>query len=120
MRLCDQVSYWRASEKEDSGWKQRTTKNETSLVLGGLEGNRQYVLTVKGFNSIGQGPASASVMAKTRKARKLNNMMEPRFFLGLMILFYFFPLRFFSSCAASRQPVVDSRGQQCVFKLGPS
>ncbi|XP_019742951.1 contactin-5 [Hippocampus comes] len=63
-----EVSYWRASEKEDSGWKQRTTKNDTSLVLGGLEGNRQYVLTVKGFNSIGQGPTSASVMAKTRKA----------------------------------------------------
>ncbi|XP_057684850.1 contactin-5-like [Corythoichthys intestinalis] len=63
-----EVSYWKASEKEDSGWKQRTTKNETSMVLGGLEGNSLYELTVRGFNSIGQGPASTSVTAKTRKA----------------------------------------------------
>ncbi|XP_054615842.1 contactin-5-like [Dunckerocampus dactyliophorus] len=38
------------------------------MVLGGLEGNVQYAITVKGFNSIGQGPASAAVTAKTRKA----------------------------------------------------
>ncbi|XP_037123874.1 contactin-5 isoform X1 [Syngnathus acus] len=63
-----EVSCWKESEKEDSGWTQRTAKNETSLLLGGLEGNSQYVLNVKGFNNIGQGPASASVMAKTRKA----------------------------------------------------
>lgn len=59
-------------------------------MLGGLEGNRQYVLTVKGFNSIGQGPASASVMAKTRKARKLNNMMDPASFWAWWFLFIFF------------------------------
>ncbi|KAM7398986.1 hypothetical protein PAMP_018283 [Pampus punctatissimus] len=35
---------------------------------GGLEGNSLYLITVKGFNSIGQGPASAAVTAKTRKA----------------------------------------------------
>ncbi|XP_054649905.1 contactin-5 isoform X2 [Dunckerocampus dactyliophorus] len=63
-----EVSYWKDTEKEDSGWKQRTSKNETSMVLGGLEGNVQYAITVKGFNSIGQGPASAAVTAKTRKA----------------------------------------------------
>nr|XP_057935829.1 contactin-5 isoform X2 [Doryrhamphus excisus] len=63
-----EVSYWKDTEKEDSGWKQRTSKNETSMVLGGLEGNVQYSVTIKGFNSIGQGPASVAVTAKTRKA----------------------------------------------------
>uniref|UniRef100_A0A667ZGS0 Contactin-5 n=1 Tax=Myripristis murdjan TaxID=586833 RepID=A0A667ZGS0_9TELE len=45
-----------------------TAKNETSMVLTGLEGNSVYLITVKGFNSIGQGPASAAITAKTRKA----------------------------------------------------
>lgn len=40
------------------------------MVLTGLEGNSMYLITVKGFNSIGQGPASAAVTAKTRKARE--------------------------------------------------
>lgn len=40
------------------------------MVLTGLEGNTLYHITVKGFNSIGQGPASAAVTAKTRKARE--------------------------------------------------
>lgn len=57
-------------EQEESGKKQRTAKNETSMVLTGLEGNSLYLITVKGFNSIGQGPATAAVTAKTRKARE--------------------------------------------------
>lgn len=57
-------------EQEESSKKQRTVKNETSMVLTGLEGNSLYHITVKGFNSIGQGPASAAVTAKTRKARE--------------------------------------------------
>uniref|UniRef100_A0AAQ5Z6R6 Contactin-5 n=1 Tax=Amphiprion ocellaris TaxID=80972 RepID=A0AAQ5Z6R6_AMPOC len=63
-----EVSYWKDMEQEESGKKQRTVKNETSMVLTGLEGNSVYLITVKGFNSIGQGPASAAVTAKTRKA----------------------------------------------------
>lgn len=42
------------------------------MVLTGLEGNSVYLITVKGFNSIGQGPASAAVTAKTRKSREFN------------------------------------------------
>lgn len=57
-------------EQEESGQKQRTVRNETSMVLTGLEGNSLYLITVKGFNSIGQGPATAAVTAKTRKARE--------------------------------------------------
>lgn len=57
-------------EQEESGKKQRTVKNETSMVLTGLEGNSLYLITVRGFNSIGQGPATAAVAAKTRKARE--------------------------------------------------
>lgn len=57
-------------DQEESGKKQETVKNETSMVLTGLEGNSLYRVTVKGFNSIGQGPASAAVTAKTRKARE--------------------------------------------------
>ena len=57
-------------EQEESGKKQRTVKNETSVVLRGLEGNSLYLITVKGFNSIGQGPASAAVTAQTRKTRE--------------------------------------------------
>lgn len=63
-----EVSYWKDAEQEESGQKQRTVRNETSMVLTGLEGNSLYLITVKGFNSIGQGPASAAVTAKTRKA----------------------------------------------------
>uniref|UniRef100_A0A7N5ZTM8 Contactin-5 n=1 Tax=Anabas testudineus TaxID=64144 RepID=A0A7N5ZTM8_ANATE len=44
-----------------------TVKNETSMVLTGLEGNSLYRITVKAFNSIGHGPATAAVTAKTRK-----------------------------------------------------
>lgn len=40
------------------------------MVLTGLEGNSLYLITVRGFNSIGQGPATAAVTAKTRKARE--------------------------------------------------
>uniref|UniRef100_A0A8C2WWA5 Contactin-5 n=1 Tax=Cyclopterus lumpus TaxID=8103 RepID=A0A8C2WWA5_CYCLU len=61
-----EVSYWKDMEQEES--KQRTVKNETSMVLTGLEGNSLYLITVKGFNSIGQGPATAAVTANTRKA----------------------------------------------------
>ncbi|XP_068613008.1 contactin-5-like [Brachionichthys hirsutus] len=63
-----EVSYWKDVEQEESGKKQRTVKNETSLVLTGLEGNTLYLITVKGFNNIGQGPATAAVTAKTRNA----------------------------------------------------
>uniref|UniRef100_A0A4W6CH10 Contactin-5 n=1 Tax=Lates calcarifer TaxID=8187 RepID=A0A4W6CH10_LATCA len=66
--LCLKVSYWKDTEQEESGKKQRTVKNETSMVLTGLEGNSLYLITVKGFNSIGQGPPSPAVTAKTRKA----------------------------------------------------
>uniref|UniRef100_A0A669CIK7 Contactin-5 n=1 Tax=Oreochromis niloticus TaxID=8128 RepID=A0A669CIK7_ORENI len=62
-----EVSYWKDMELEESGKKQQTVKNETSMVLTGLEGNSVYAITVKGFNSIGQGPASTAVTAKTRK-----------------------------------------------------
>uniref|UniRef100_A0A7N6BJ83 Contactin-5 n=1 Tax=Anabas testudineus TaxID=64144 RepID=A0A7N6BJ83_ANATE len=54
-------------DQEESGKKQRTVKNETSMVLTGLEGNSLYRITVKAFNSIGHGPATAAVTAKTRK-----------------------------------------------------
>lgn len=57
-------------EQEESGKKQRTVKNETSMVLTGLEGNSLYLISVKGFNSIGQGPATAAVTANTRKSRE--------------------------------------------------
>lgn len=63
-----EVSYWKDAEQEESGQKQRTVKNETSMVMSGLESNSLYHITVKGFNSIGQGPASAAVTARTRKA----------------------------------------------------
>lgn len=63
-----EVSYWNDIEQEESGKKQRTLKNETLMVLSGLESNSLYHITVKGFNSIGQGPASAAVTARTRKA----------------------------------------------------
>uniref|UniRef100_A0A671Y0Y4 Contactin-2 n=1 Tax=Sparus aurata TaxID=8175 RepID=A0A671Y0Y4_SPAAU len=53
-----EVSYWKDMEQEESGQKQRTVRNETSMVLTGLEGNSLYLITVKGFNSIGQGPAT--------------------------------------------------------------
>uniref|UniRef100_A0A8C6KXC6 Contactin-5 n=1 Tax=Nothobranchius furzeri TaxID=105023 RepID=A0A8C6KXC6_NOTFU len=73
-----EVSYWKESEQEESGKKQQTVKNETSMVLTGLEGNNIYLITVKGFNNIGQGPDSAPITAKTRKsppAQPPNNLM---------------------------------------------
>uniref|UniRef100_A0A8C6S452 Contactin-5 n=1 Tax=Neogobius melanostomus TaxID=47308 RepID=A0A8C6S452_9GOBI len=62
-----EVNYWKDTEQEESGQKQRTARNETSMMLSGLESNSLYHITVKGFNSIGQGPASAAVIARTRK-----------------------------------------------------
>ncbi|CAB1348384.1 unnamed protein product, partial [Coregonus sp. 'balchen'] len=64
-----EVTYWKDSEQEESG-KKRTAGNETSMVLTGLEGNRVYLITVRGFNSIGQGPASTASTARTRKDRE--------------------------------------------------
>uniref|UniRef100_A0A8C5H1Y1 Contactin-5 n=1 Tax=Gouania willdenowi TaxID=441366 RepID=A0A8C5H1Y1_GOUWI len=68
-----EVSFWKDSEQEESGSKQQTVRNETSMILTGLEGNSAYLVTVKGFNSIGHGPPSAAVTAKTRKSP--NNLM---------------------------------------------
>lgn len=67
---CCQVCYWKDVEQQEAGKKQRTVKNETTTILTGLEGNTLYQFTVKGFNSVGQGPASAAVTAKTRRSRK--------------------------------------------------
>ncbi|XP_067101932.1 contactin-5 [Osmerus mordax] len=62
-----EVCYWKDMEQEESGKRRRTLGNETSMVLTGLEGNSVYFITVKGFNSIGQGPASSAITANTRK-----------------------------------------------------
>ncbi|XP_030620477.1 contactin-5 [Chanos chanos] len=63
-----EVSYWKDVEQEESGKKRRTNGNETTMLLSGLEGSTVYLITVKGFNSIGQGPASPAMKAATRKA----------------------------------------------------
>uniref|UniRef100_A0A4W5QTK2 Fibronectin type-III domain-containing protein n=1 Tax=Hucho hucho TaxID=62062 RepID=A0A4W5QTK2_9TELE len=63
-----EVSYRKDSEQEESGKK--TAGNETYMMLTGLEGNSVYLITVRGFNSIGQGPASTASTAKTRKDRE--------------------------------------------------
>lgn len=57
-------------EQEESGQRMKTPGNETSILLTGLEGNTLYHITVKGYNSAGQGPASTAVRAKTKKSRK--------------------------------------------------
>uniref|UniRef100_A0A8C7I5K3 Contactin-5 n=1 Tax=Oncorhynchus kisutch TaxID=8019 RepID=A0A8C7I5K3_ONCKI len=62
-----EVSYRKDSEQEESGNRKKTVGNETSMVLTGLEGNSMYLITVRGFNSIGQGPASTASTAKTKK-----------------------------------------------------
>ncbi|XP_035381397.1 contactin-5 isoform X2 [Electrophorus electricus] len=62
-----EVSYWKTSEQEEMGKKTRTVGNETTVLLSGLEGNTPYLIAVKGFNSIGQSPASSPVQATTRK-----------------------------------------------------
>ncbi|KAG9348394.1 hypothetical protein JZ751_002129 [Albula glossodonta] len=63
-----QVNYWKDMEQEEAGDKARTPGNETSIVLTGLEGNTLYLITVKGYNKIGQGPASTAVREKTKKS----------------------------------------------------
>uniref|UniRef100_A0A3P9MEP4 Contactin-5 n=1 Tax=Oryzias latipes TaxID=8090 RepID=A0A3P9MEP4_ORYLA len=62
-----EVQFWKETEQEESGKKQRTVKNETFMILTGLDGNSQYLITVKGFNNIGQGPACAAIEARTQK-----------------------------------------------------
>ncbi|XP_035242546.1 contactin-5-like isoform X2 [Anguilla anguilla] len=63
-----EVSYWKDAEREDSGQKVRTPGNETSVLLTGLEGNSLYLISVKGYNSIGHGPPSNAVQARTKKS----------------------------------------------------
>uniref|UniRef100_A0A8C1TMK7 Contactin-5 n=1 Tax=Cyprinus carpio TaxID=7962 RepID=A0A8C1TMK7_CYPCA len=63
----EQVSFWKDMEQEEMGKKKRTTGNETTLLLTGLEGNTQYLISVKGFNSAGQGPASSPIKISTKK-----------------------------------------------------
>ncbi|KAJ8280269.1 hypothetical protein GJAV_G00052510 [Gymnothorax javanicus] len=63
-----EVSYWKDTEQEESGKKIRGPGNETSVRITGLEGNSLYLITVKGYNSIGQGPASNAVKAMTKKS----------------------------------------------------
>lgn len=62
-----QVSFWKDVEQEEMGKKKRTTGNETTMLLSGLEGNTQYLVSVKGFNSVGQGPASSAIKISTKK-----------------------------------------------------
>ncbi|KAG7256548.1 hypothetical protein CRUP_012383, partial [Coryphaenoides rupestris] len=67
-----EVSFWKDLEQqEESGSKRQTVRNETSVVLSGLDGNSLYHVTVRGFNTIGQGPASAATTAQTRKTQAL-------------------------------------------------
>ncbi|MBN3297925.1 CNTN5 protein, partial [Amia calva] len=63
-----EVNFWKDMEQEESGEKMKTPGNETSILLTGLEGNTLYHITVKGYNNIGQGPASIAVRAKTKKS----------------------------------------------------
>ncbi|XP_018619602.2 contactin-5 [Scleropages formosus] len=73
-----EVSYWKEAESEESAGKLKTTGSETSIVLGDLDGNTPYLITVKGYNSIGQGPASSPVYATTMKSppsRAPSNLM---------------------------------------------
>ncbi|KAJ8405912.1 hypothetical protein AAFF_G00313490 [Aldrovandia affinis] len=63
-----EVNYWKDMEQEESGEKMTTPGNETSAMLSGLEGNTLYHITVKGYNNIGQGPASGAVRATTKKS----------------------------------------------------
>uniref|UniRef100_A0A671LVV0 Contactin-5 n=1 Tax=Sinocyclocheilus anshuiensis TaxID=1608454 RepID=A0A671LVV0_9TELE len=56
-----EVSFWKDVEQEETGKKKRTTGNEMTMLLTGLEGNMQYLISVKGFNSVGQGPAINNV-----------------------------------------------------------
>ncbi|KAK3548166.1 hypothetical protein QTP70_005208, partial [Hemibagrus guttatus] len=72
-----EVTYWRESEQEEAGKKKRTVGNETVMLISGLEGNTQYHITVKGFNSIGQGPASASIRISTKKNREFSEQQQP-------------------------------------------
>ncbi|CAL8374907.1 unnamed protein product, partial [Gadus morhua 'NCC'] len=63
-----EVSFWKdVEQQEQSGSKRQTVRNETSVVLSGLDGNSLYHVTVRGFNTIGQGPPSAATTARTRK-----------------------------------------------------
>ncbi|XP_076850382.1 contactin-5 isoform X2 [Brachyhypopomus gauderio] len=62
-----EVSYWKTSEQEDMGKKTKTVANETAVLLSGLEGDTPYLIAVRGFNSIGQSPASRPVQSTTRK-----------------------------------------------------
>ncbi|XP_062861152.1 contactin-5 [Trichomycterus rosablanca] len=62
-----EVNYWKETEPEDAAKKKKTIGNETAMLLSGLEGNMPYLITVKGFNSIGQGPPSTAIKARTRK-----------------------------------------------------
>ncbi|XP_053356223.1 contactin-5 [Clarias gariepinus] len=62
-----EVNYWRDSEQEETGKRKRTLGNETVMLITGLEGSTQYHITVKGFNSIGQGPPSAPIRTNTKK-----------------------------------------------------
>ncbi|XP_039600283.1 contactin-5 isoform X2 [Polypterus senegalus] len=63
-----EVNFWKDMEQEESGDKIKTLGNETSVLLTGLEGNTLYHITVKGYNSAGQGPASTAVRAQTKKS----------------------------------------------------
>lgn len=63
----EQVSFWKDIEQEETGKKKRTAGNETTMLLSGLEGNTQYLVSVKGFNSVGQGPASSAIKICTKK-----------------------------------------------------
>uniref|UniRef100_A0A672N0G8 Contactin-5 n=1 Tax=Sinocyclocheilus grahami TaxID=75366 RepID=A0A672N0G8_SINGR len=62
-----EVSFWKDVEQEETGKKKRTTGNEMTMLLTGLEGNTQYLISVKGFNSVGQGPASSPIKISTKK-----------------------------------------------------
>ncbi|XP_046720959.1 contactin-5 isoform X2 [Silurus meridionalis] len=62
-----EVNYWRDSEQEEAVKRKRTVGNETLMLISGLEGNTQYHITVRGFNSIGLGPLSTSIQTSTKK-----------------------------------------------------
>ena len=68
------MCYWKDMEQEESGKRRWTLGNETSMVLTGLEGKSVYSITVKGFISIRQGPASSAITANTRKNRECSTV----------------------------------------------
>ncbi|XP_029975641.1 contactin-4 isoform X1 [Salarias fasciatus] len=62
-----ELRYWGEKEKQEAATVIRTVGNKTSVLIRDLEGSSTYYMSLRAYNSAGEGPQSSTVNVTTKK-----------------------------------------------------